>query len=133
MPGKQTSLSISEMAEETGVTSHTLRYYERVGLIRPVARNSRNQRQYSAAEIEWVKFLLRLRETDMPIAQMRRYAQLRELGPSTTRQRLGLLTIHQASLRRQIAALRSHEQALATKISTYQQLLAASEDQNQGM
>lgn len=112
------------MSAATGVTAHTLRYYERVELIRPVARNSGNQRRYSAADVEWVTFLLRLRETGMPIAQMREYATLRELGPVTTEPRLRLLEVHQAALREQIARLRAHEKALTAKIATYRDHLA---------
>lgn len=71
MAEEETCLTVAQMSAATGVPAHTLRYYERVELIRPVARNSGNQRRYSAADVEWVKFLLRLRETGMPIAQMR--------------------------------------------------------------
>lgn len=113
------------MSVATGVTAHTLRYYERAGLVRPVARSSGNQRRYSAADVEWVRFLLRLRETGMPIARMREYAALREQGPATTEPRLRLLEAHQAGLREQIARLRAHETALIEKITTYRDGLAA--------
>jgi len=102
------SLTVAQMAAATRVSAYTLRYYERAGLIRPVARNSGNQRRYSAADVEWVRFLLRLRETDMPIAQMREYAELRARGVLTTEARLVLLGAHQAGLREQIARLRAH-------------------------
>ncbi len=117
--------TVAQMSAATGMTAHTLRYYERADLIRPVARNSGNQRRYSSADVEWVNFLQRLRETGMPIAQMREYAALREEGPATTEPRLRLLEAHQASLREQIARLRVHENALAEKIATYRGDLAA--------
>ena len=119
------------MSVATGVTAHTLRYYERADLIRPVTRSSGNQRRYSLADVDWVKFLLRLRETGMPIAQMREYAALREEGPATTAPRLRLLEAHQAGLREQIARLRAHEKALAEKIATYRGDLAALQAQQQ--
>jgi DNA-binding transcriptional MerR regulator len=112
-------LTMAQMSAETGITAHTLRYYERAGLIRMVARNPANQRRYSPTDIQWVKFLLRLRETGMPIAQMLAYATLREQGSVTTSPRLLLLEAHQAALREQIARLRAHEEALAAKISIY--------------
>lgn len=111
------------MSEATGVSAHTLRYYERAELIRPVGRSSRNQRRYSAADVEWVRFLLRLRETGMRITQMREYAVLREQGPVTTEARA--TRVHQTGLREQIARLRAHEEALAEKITTYRDDLAA--------
>lgn len=88
-------------------------------------RNSGNQRRYSADDVAWVRFLLRLRETGMPIAQMREYAALRARGPDTTEPRLRLLEAHQAGLRAQITQLRAHEKALADKITTYRRDLAA--------
>jgi DNA-binding transcriptional MerR regulator len=107
------------MAAATGVSTHTLRYYERAGLIHPIARNAGNQRRYSEADVEWVRFLLRLRETGMPIARMREYAELRAAGPTTVPARLGLLETHRAALQERIALLRNHEKALETKIQTY--------------
>jgi DNA-binding transcriptional MerR regulator len=109
----EADLTVAQMSDATGVSAHTLRYYERAGLIRRVARNSGNQRRYSAADVEWVGFLLRLRETGMPIAKMREYATLRERGPVTTEPRLRLLEAHQAGLGEQIARLHAHEKALA--------------------
>jgi DNA-binding transcriptional MerR regulator len=127
----EAGLTVAQMSAATGVTAHTLRYYERAELIRPVVRNSGNQRRYSAADVEWVKFLLRLRETGMAIAQMREFAVLRERGPVTTEPRLRQLEAHQAGLREQIARLRSHEKALAEKIATYQDDLTALRTQRQ--
>jgi len=112
-------LTVADMAALTGVPADTLRYYERAGLIQPVARTAGNQRRYSQADVEWVRFLLRLRETGMPIAQMRRYAALRAEGVSTTAERLAMLEEHQRRLREQVALLRHHERALAAKIATY--------------
>ena len=134
-------LTVAQMSAATGVSAHTLRYYERAGLIRPVARNAGRHRRYSGADIAWVEFLLRLRETGMPIAQMRQYAGLRAEGAATTQARLLLLEAHQAELREQIAQLllleahqaelreqiarlSSHEQALTSKIATYRRTLA---------
>ena len=129
------ALTIAEAATRTGVSTHTLRYYERAGLIQPVARNSGNQRRYSESDIEWLRFLLRLRETGMPIAQMREYAELRAAGAQTIEARLVLLEAHQSGLDEQIALLRHHAKALDAKITTYRHDLAelrASEDPAKG-
>lgn len=131
MAEDETGLTVAQMSAATGVSAHTLRYYECAELIRAVTRNSGNQRRYSAADVEWVKFLLRLRETGMPIAQMREYALLRERGPVTTQPRLRMLEAHQAGLREQIAQLRAHEKALAEKIATYRSDLTALQAQQQ--
>lgn len=118
-------LTVAQMALVTGVSGHTLRYYERAGLIQSVGRNPGNQRRYSEADVEWVKFLLRLRETGMAISRMRVYAELRAQGAGTLAARLELLEVHQAGLREQIATLRQHEKALESKIAIYRDDLAA--------
>ncbi|MFB7251272.1 MerR family transcriptional regulator [Microbacterium sp. NPDC056234] len=121
MPAEETALTIAQMSAATGVSAHTLRYYERAGLIHAIARTTGNRRRYSDADIEWVRFLLRLRETGMPIAQMREYAELRRRGPASIERRLNLLEEHRKNLREQIACLHEHDQALARKIATYEQ------------
>ncbi|AZT94757.1 MAG: MerR family transcriptional regulator [Brevibacterium aurantiacum] len=113
-------LAVAEMAEATGVTGHTLRYYERAGLIHPIVRTQGNQRRYQPSDIEWVRFLRRLRETGMPIARMREYAALRAQGEDVARAGLDLLAEHLQSLREQIRHLRAHERALATAITDHQ-------------
>ncbi|KTS85238.1 MerR family transcriptional regulator [Microbacterium testaceum] len=127
MADDETLLTVAQMAEATGVTAHTLRYYERAGLIRPVARNAGNQRRYSAADVDWVAFLLQLRQTGMPIAQMREYAALRQLGDATIDDRVRLLEAHQIAVREQIAVLRAHEKALDDKVRVYRRTLTTRE------
>lgn len=105
-------LSVAQMAETTGISGHTLRYYERAGLIQPITRTPGGQRRYQPEDVEWIRFLRRLRETGMPIAQMRHYADLRAHGDTTFRERLELLREHQREVRRQIARLRAHDRAL---------------------
>lgn len=122
---EESGLTVAQMSDATGVSAHTLRYYERAGLIRPVARNSGNQRRYQPGDVEWIKFLLRLRETGMPIAQMRVYSDLREQGDSTIEPRLELLAAHHRALQEQIALLQAHELALRAKVDHHQRLHAS--------
>ena len=68
-------LTIAEAAKATGLTAHTLRYYEQIGLIATVGRRS-GARRYSPEDMRWLAFLIRLKATGMPIRDMRRYAEL---------------------------------------------------------
>lgn len=120
-------LSVAEMTAVTGVSGYTLRYYERAGLVQAVTRSGGNQRRYQPGDVEWVRFLLRLRETGMPIARMREYAALRAQGDASIRARLELLAEHHERLREQITQLRGHERALHAKVETYRQMLADTE------
>ena len=131
MAETEAGLTVAQMSAATGLSAHTLRYYERAELIRSVARTAGNQRRYSAADVTWLAFLLRLRETGMPIAQMREYAALRAQGVMTSQRRLRILEEHRAALQARIALLRTHEKALADKIVIYRSDLAALGDHRQ--
>lgn len=74
------ALPIAAVAQRTGLSAHTLRYYEKAGLVESVGRNAGGQRRYAAADLEWLMFLLRLRTTGMSIADMQRFAELRRAG-----------------------------------------------------
>src|SRR3989337_1942318 len=80
-----TGISIGEAAEVSGVTAHTLRYYERAGLMRPIEREGNGHRLYSDDDLGWIEVLTKLRKTGMPIRMMRRYAQLGFAGEGTQR------------------------------------------------
>lgn len=125
-------LSVAQMSAATGLTPDTLRWYERVGLIRPVARTAGGRRRYDQADVAWVAFLLRLRETGMPVAQMREYADLRAQGPVTTAARLDVLERHQESLRADLARLRAHDAALTVKIAAYRETLRMDDADDHG-
>jgi len=114
--------TIRTMAEQSGMTAHTLRYYERVGLIQPVGRARNGHRRYSEADAAWLNFLHCMRETNMPIREMQRYAALREMGDETIGQRRQLLEKHQAEITSQIQALERALALLTHKITNYRQI-----------
>jgi DNA-binding transcriptional MerR regulator len=107
------------MAERCGMTAHTLRYYERVGLIQPVGRARNGHRRYSEADEAWLKFLHCMRATNMSIREMQRYAALREQGDSTSIERRKLLEEHQAGIAEKIAELQKAHDLLSHKIANY--------------
>ena len=119
------ALSIAAVAQQTGLSAHTLRYYEKAGLVESVGRNASGQRRYAAADLDWLSFLLRLRTTGMSIADMRRFAQLRRAGPATVSQRLELLRDHAGTVRAHIQELQTNLRDLDAKIDHYEGLLAA--------
>jgi len=122
-PEDKMTLTIAEVAERTGLSTDTLRYYEKAGLIEPVGRTAGNHRVYAAADLEWLTFLLRLRATGMSIADMQRFAELRAMGDDTVEARLLMLRRHRASLASRIRDLRRNATVLDDKIDHYQRLL----------
>lgn len=118
----ESSLTIKEVSQRTGLSAHTLRYYERIGLIAPVARALGGQRRYAAADMDWLAFLLRLRTTGMPVQRMLEFARLRSEGNVTASARREILESHLADVLINIKALQQSAQALQTKIGIYRQI-----------
>jgi DNA-binding transcriptional MerR regulator len=115
-------LAISEVAEATGLSTHTLRYYERAGLmLEPVDRASSTHRRYSEADVNWVLFLTKLRATAMPIAQVRKYVDLVRTGEATTAARLELLLRHRITVLAQLDEITSSLAAIDHKIDIYKE------------
>ena len=116
----ETSLSISQAAERTGLSTHTLRYYEREGLmIGDVDRASSSHRRYTDADLTWVEFLTKLRSTAMPIAKVREYVDLVRIGDDSTADRLALLVAHRESVIAQLKEMTHSLAAIDFKIAGY--------------
>jgi len=118
----ESCLTINEVSKRTGLTAYTLRYYERVGLIAPIARASGGQRRYAASDMDWLEFLLRLRATGMPIQRMQEFARLRSEGNVTARERREILEIHLAEVMAHVLALQHSAEVLQAKIEHYRQI-----------
>lgn len=112
--------SIGEFSKLTNLGIHTLRYYEHENLITP-ERNSSNRRRYSEKDIAWIDFIKRLKETGMPIKEIKRYAELRALGEPTLSARMEMLIQHRESLNEQIRLLQEHKEKLDEKIEFYRE------------
>ena len=112
-------LTISEVSNATGLSAHTLRYYERIGLMIPVERAESGHRRYSITAIEWLTLLRRLRATGMSIADMQEFATLLRSGEETVPSRLALLKRHRESIEQQIAGLQETLEVVDAKIAAY--------------
>jgi DNA-binding transcriptional MerR regulator len=118
-------LTISDAAEVTGLSAHTLRYYERAGLMLDrVPRAASSHRRYTDEEIRWVTLLTKLRSTGMPIRRIREYAELVRAGEGTEAERLALLEGHRRAVLEQLAAIQSNLEAIETKIDFYRERLS---------
>lgn len=116
-------LSIGALAAQSGLSTHTLRYYEQAGVLQPAARAPNGHRRYRADDLAWLAFVMRLKDTGMPLAEIRRYAQLRAKGDPTLAARLALLEAHRAQLAARMAALAQSQAALDQKIGWYREVL----------
>ncbi|MFC5702666.1 MerR family transcriptional regulator [Cohnella faecalis] len=121
--------TISEVAKSLGVTTHTLRYYEKEEIIAP-KRNANGERMYDETHLAWLQFVMRLKQTQMPISQIRKYAQLYLEGEHTAQARLNLLEDHRSSLQNQISNLATTEKMLKDKIAGYKDLISRAATSN---
>ncbi|MGH9289674.1 MAG: MerR family transcriptional regulator [Acidimicrobiales bacterium] len=112
------SLPIAEAAERTGITAHTLRYYERIGLL-DVPRDHAGRRWYTEAELARVVFITRLRLTAMPIRGVQAYFRLVDAGPGNEAERLALLERHRAQVKDRLVELQAALDVIDFKITTY--------------
>lgn len=118
VPQSSASLTIADMAGRTGVSAHTLRYYERIGLL-DVGRDEAGHRAYSAGDFSRVVFLSRLRMTGMPIRELQRYIALVGEGEHTVPERLRMLQDHRERVRVQLRELTFALETVEFKIATY--------------
>ncbi|WP_180901852.1 MerR family transcriptional regulator [Martelella soudanensis] len=112
-------MKIGELAKRSGLTAHTIRYYEKIGLLPDAGRDHAGHRDYDVSALVWIEFLGRLKTTGMPIRQMLRYAELRRQGPATQAQRQRLLEQHRDAVREHLSELTSCLDVLDTKIAGY--------------
>jgi DNA-binding transcriptional MerR regulator len=104
------TLTIQQASKLTGLTTHTLRYYERIALVTPVGRAANGHRHYGKQDVERIIFLNYLRLTGMPLEQMKAYTALLDHGD--------------AGIPRRIALLRTHRNAVARKVEELRKMLA---------
>ena len=114
------ALTIGEVAGIIGVSTHTLRYYEQAGLIRAVGRTQAGHRLYSPADLDWLRFVMRLKATGMPLAGMQAFAALRAEGQPTVGERRDMLVTHRDAVLARIAELQSNLGAIIDKIAYYE-------------
>lgn len=112
-------MTIGEIAAKTNLTESTLRYYEKKGLIK-VARDQGGRRDYAENDIEWIRFIQRLKETGMQLVDIRRYSELRYQGESTMPERMEMLQRHREYVEQQLRKWQEYMQNLEDKIAFYQ-------------
>jgi DNA-binding transcriptional MerR regulator len=120
-------LTIQEVSEATGLSAHTLRYYERIGLIHPIEREENTRRLYTDDDLGWIDFLLKLRATGMSIKDMQKYAELQRQGDVTLPDRVQMLKSLQSKVEARMNELDEHLKLICYKIEIYQQIVTEKE------
>ncbi|MFE5562419.1 MerR family transcriptional regulator [Streptomyces sp. NPDC056544] len=116
------------MAGRTGLSVHALRFYEREGLlVGPVERTAGGRRRYATVDVDWLLICVKLRESGMPLADLKRFAGLVRHGPGNEAERLHLLDTHRQRVEAQIQALEECRSIISRKVGVYAQHLARGE------
>ena len=113
-------MTIGEISEKTNLPESTLRYYEKKGLIR-VSRDKNGRRNYEESDIEWIKFIRRLKETGMLLKDIQLYSDLRYHGKSTMPERLNILQSQRQYVLDQKMKWEEYLQNLDNKLEFYKQ------------
>jgi DNA-binding transcriptional MerR regulator len=120
-------LTIQEVVQATGLSAHTLRYYERVGLIHPIDREQNSHRRYTSDDVGWIDFLTKLRATGMSIKDMQRYAELQRRGEETLPERVEMLKALRNNVEAHMEELNEHLKLIYYKIEIYQKIVSEKE------
>jgi DNA-binding transcriptional MerR regulator len=123
MDTKEQKYTIQHVAEVTGLSVYTLRYYERVGLIHHIDRIENTHRRYSQDDIGWIEFLNKLRATGMSIQQMLAYARLQRMGDASLPERLEMLKTHREEVEQHMRELHEYLNVICYKIDVYQEMV----------
>ncbi|MDA3631236.1 MerR family transcriptional regulator [Saccharopolyspora oryzae] len=114
------AFTIGQVAERTGMSVHALRYYEREDLlIGPVRRTTGGRRVYTEVDVDWLQICVKLRESGMPLADLKRFAELVRQGPGNEERRLELLDAHRERVEAQISALEECRSLIRWKVGVY--------------
>jgi DNA-binding transcriptional MerR regulator len=120
-------MTIADAAREVGVSTHTIRYYERAGLLAPIERNGSGHRRFTTEDLEWIAGITKFRATGMPIRRIREYAELVRQGDGNEAERLALLESHREDVLRRLDEVERNLELVDWKIGLYRDRLAHSE------
>ena len=122
--------SAKEAAKITGLSTATLRYYEKEQLLPQIARNSQKYRQYSGEDIEWIRMIQCMRMANIPIHSIKEYVSLLIRGGETLEQRFAMVQNHMNDIKKQLTHLQNAFDLTQKKLSFYEKLLADSLKKN---
>ncbi len=111
--------SIGEVAKKTGLTTHTLRYYEKEGLLPFVHKSGSGLRVFSDNDLGWLAMIECLKDTGMPLKGIKQYIDWFSAGDATLPQRLEMFQKHKAKIQEQIKQYKNHLKKIDFKIKLY--------------
>ena len=122
--------TITQVSKLTHLTAHALRYYEKEGLLSPVARNESGTRQYSDHDLEWLGLICCLKNTGMSLKQIKAFVSLSAQGDQTLKQRCDMLVSHKKCVEMQIEEMQQHLEKVSQKIIYFAKQYERNQEEN---
>lgn len=110
---------IKEVSEKTGISAYTLRYYEKEGILPSIERDKSGQRVYSDENIAWLEIVVCLKDTNMPLEEIKEIVRLSMIGDETIDERKQILLEHRKKIQNQIELLKKSMAKVDKKIAFY--------------
>ncbi len=120
--------SIQDVSGKTGLSTHTLRYYEKEGLLSPVSRTPGGFRQYTDEDLEALELICCLKNTGMSLQEITRFVRLTRQGDETLRERVELLREHRESVIQRMNEMQKYLDKVTWKLNFFSEKLRAYED-----
>ena len=120
--------SIQDISKKTGLSAHTLRYYEKKGLLTHVERSRGGFRQYTDEDMERLGLICCLKNTGMSLQEIARFVELTNEGEQTLRERVELLRVHREHVVARIAEMQRHLEKVTWKLDFFSEKLRAYEE-----
>ncbi|GIP26489.1 MerR family transcriptional regulator [Paenibacillus sp. J23TS9] len=112
--------TINEVAEKFSLSAHTLRYYDKEGLLPFISRNKSGNRVFTELDLQWVALICCLKETGMPIKDMKQYSDWCMQGSRAINERKEMLIVHRSQVLKQIEDLGKNLELIDSKIAIYE-------------
>ncbi|MEC0182354.1 MerR family transcriptional regulator [Paenibacillus peoriae] len=111
--------SIREVQIKSGLPASTLRYYEKEGILPDVGRDEGGRRVYTDKQIDWIRFVMAMKDTGMTIEEIKAYLELNAKGQATIHERRDLLVAHKKKVEEHMAQTQSNLEKIIQKIAYY--------------
>ena len=110
----------AKAAEKIGISAHTLRFYDKEGLLPNVGRDEHGNRRFTDNDLQWLSLLQCLKNTGMSLKDIKRFAECTTIGDDTIDERLALFESQTENVKQQIAELQRYLGLLEYKLAFYQ-------------
>ncbi len=115
--------TIKQVAEKMQISPYTLRYYDNEGLFPLVTRNENKVRLFSEGDLEWVHLVQCLRDTDMPVSEVKHYVELFKQGENTLKERYQIILKQKEKVEEEILEMNKRLKLLEMKAAHYSKML----------